>query len=561
MLRPLIVSGGGFQGVGLLECLQAVADSMPVVADVHADNVARYCCAEYVTVPPLAHEQDFSRSLLSLVRERGITHVFPATARELRLLASLCPELEDLGARTAVSRPALVSVLLDKRATADWLSSRGLPVQGAIDPLGHDYATALFGKPVAGWGGTGTVVARTRATAVRAMEQGCELHWVPLLGDFSEYSVDFAVAPDRSLSPCVLRRRTRTSGGFAVVSESVDDAELGALAARVARALRDDGGMGIFNVQLIVPHGGAAFVSDVNPRFGTSSVHGLAEGINLPAYFMGVGGAAPSGLRPPVKSIRMLHTLSVPLLDRRPAGVVFDLDDTLVDHKLWMLRKALAAHQKVAAGWNREEDFRLHMLQLVDEGERSHLIDRLAEGLGWSRDQHQVYLEAYRSVVLADTPLFADVKPSLAALAEAGLRIGILTDNPPATQRGKLANAPALSCVDAAVFAREAGGEKPRREAFLAVASELGVQPRELIMVGDNWFRDALGAIRAGYSRAFVLRRQGGFVQAHPGVPGWAGLPAGEADRIHRIDGLAALLASVLGQPSVTLRNIVETPA
>lgn len=560
MLRPLIVSGGGFQGVGLLECLQAVEGSMPVVADVHADNVARYRCAEYVTLPPLAREEDFARSLLALVRERGITHVFPATARELRMLASLSPELEASGARTAVSRPALVNVLLDKRATTEWLARRGLPVQGAIDPLSHDYATALFGKPVAGWGGAGTVVARTRTDAIRALEQESELHWVPLLEDFSEYSVDFAIAPDRSLSPCVLRRRARISGGFAVVSETVEDSELSALGARIARALRDDGGMGVFNVQLIVPRGGAAFVSDVNPRFGTSSVHGLAEGVNLPAYFMGVAAASDSP-RIPVKSIRMLQTLSVPLLDRQPAGVVFDLDDTLVDHKLWMLRKALAAHQKVATGWNREEDFRLHMLQLVDEGERSHLIDRLAEGLAWSQDQHQAYLEAYRSVVLADTPLFPDVAPALTALTDAGVRIGILTDNPPATQQGKLANARALAHVHATVFARETGGEKPRREAFVAIANQLGLPPTELVMVGDNWFRDALGAIRAGYSRAFVLQRQGGFVQAHPRIPAWAGLHPDGASRIHRIDGLAALLASVLCETTATFPSFAGTPA
>jgi HAD superfamily hydrolase (TIGR01549 family) len=276
---------------------------------------------------------------------------------------------------------------------------------------------------------------------------------------------------------------------------------------------------------------------------------------------MGVADAvAKSGIRVPVKSIRVLRTLSVPLLDRRPAGLVFDLDDTLVDHKIWMLRKALAAYRSVAGGWTPEEDFRLHMLQLVDEGERGHLIDELAEGLGWSREQHQAYLEAYRTIVLPDTPLFADVAPALATLAAAGLRIGILTDNPPATQRGKLAHAPALSCVDSVVFTREAGGEKPGGKAFLAVAGELGLPPGELAMVGDNWFRDAFGAIRAGFAHAFVLQRQGGFVQPHPGVPAWAGLSAGEAARIHRIDGLPALLASVLCDPP-TLRSTDETPA
>lgn len=552
MLRPLIVSGGGFQGVGLLECLQAVKDVAPVIADIHADNVTRYLCAEYVVVPPLADREAFERSLISLVRERGISHIFPATARELPALASLRPQLEQAGAQTAIPDSALLETLLDKRATTRWLLARRLPVQSGVDPLAHDYQQALFGKPVTGWGGVGTRIARTRDEALLAMNCSEDLHWIPLLERFDEYSVDFAIAADGGLSPCVLRKRVRTSGGFAVVSESVRDVALEALAVQVAAALAGGGGMGIFNVQLIVPENSGPLVSDINPRFGTSAVHGLSEGINLPAFFMG----APTGAaRMSFRSVRTLRTLTVPVLNSPPAGIVFDLDDTLVDHKLWMLRKASGAYEAVAHRWTPEADFRLHMLQLIDEGERSHLIDRLADGLNWSRDQHQEYLAAYRSIVLSDTPLFADAAPTLAALAAAGVRIGILTDNPPVTQRGKLANAVALSRVDAVVFSRETGKEKPSPAAFGAIAAELGLAPGELCMVGDNWFRDALGAIRAGFAHAFVLQRRGGFVQAHPDIAAWAPLAPADAARIHRIDGLAQLLTSVL--PIVSPRNLV----
>jgi FMN phosphatase YigB (HAD superfamily) len=37
----------------------------------------------------------------------------------------------------------------------------------------------------------------------------------------------------------------------------------------------------------------------------------------------------------------------------------------------------------------------------------------------------------------------------------------------------------------------------------------LGVDPSQLVMIGDNYFRDCVGAIRAGYMHALIIRRNG----------------------------------------------------
>ena len=539
MRAALIVSGGGFQGLGLWEALQCIPGVRPIIADTYADNVTRYLCADYVQIPPLSERDAFVASLSRLVREYGVQVVFPATARELPLLAQLAPILATSGVRTAVSSPQLIDILLDKCKTTAFLHGLGIPAQMSVDPAAHDFSTLLFGKPRHGWGGTGTATARSAEEAIHHEASAGEggLVWFPLVAGFEEYSADFAILESGDVSPVVLRRRVRTSGGYAVITESVCDSAILALAEATAGGLAKEGGLGIFNVQVIAPQGVAAFVSDVNPRFGTSAVHGLAEGLNLAGFFLDAAPGSQPSARQPAKTVRHLKTIALPLLQVWPKGVVFDLDDTLVDHKLWMAAKVIGAHREAAHAWVGEAEFLAHALQLIDEGEKARLIDRLAECFSWREDRRLELLAAYRNADPGPTPLYPDVRTVLADLVRAGFKLAILTDNPPTTQRAKLARSGVSDLFSATVFAREVGGEKPCAAAFAAAAEALSLPPGELCMVGDNYFRDALGAIRNGYAAAFVLRRDGSFLRSHGGITGLIGHPG----RIHPIDSLVAL--------------------
>jgi len=552
MRSVLVISGGGFQGLGLLQALQEIPDVRPIVADIHADNVTRYVCTDYHTVPPVSDRATFRSALFHLIEQEKVEAIFPATARELPLLAELRNELEGVGASVAVASAGLVGVLLDKVSTVAFLRESGLPTQAPVAPATHDFSTGLFGKPRAGWGGIGTVVAHS-LEAVGRFELASppkSMLWFPLVDNFDEYSADFAVTISGDLSPIVLRKRLRTSGGFAVISESSNDAGLLDISHAAATSLIAAGARGIFNMQMIRPPGEEAFISDVNPRFGTSAVHGLAEGVNLAGFFMDgpIGKPNPdSSPRRLVKTVRLLKTISLPKLDVRPKGIVFDLDDTLVDHKLWMAAKVEGAYDAVARNWIGAHEFRLHALQLVDEGERSHLIDQLAGRFSWTEEQRMAFLAAYRSVRVEPTPLFADVVPVLASLKESGFRMAVLTDNPPATQRAKIENARGLDVLSSVVYSRDTGHEKPSPAAYAAAASSLSMAPADLCMVGDNYFRDAVGAISSGYASAIIVKRQGSFLQSHFGLAEIMGADS-HGNRIHHVEGLNALREILLYQ-------------
>lgn len=104
----------------------------------------------------------------------------------------------------------------------------------------------------------------------------------------------------------------------------------------------------------------------------------------------------------------------------------------------------------------------------------------------------------------------------LGLLRAQGLKLALLTDNPPSSQRAKLAACEWLEgAFDVVVFSREWGAEKPSAEPFRQVADRLGLPATSLLMVGDNAARDAVGAIRAGWLACMLVDRPGGRSRVH----------------------------------------------
>ena len=103
--------------------------------------------------------------------------------------------------------------------------------------------------------------------------------------------------------------------------------------------------------------------------------------------------------------------------------------------------------------------------------------------------------------------LYDDVEPVLRRLAEAGLRIGLISN----TQRPLeefSAHFALGGLMSAAVSSAEHGSLKPHRSIFDAALAALDVAPGDAVMVGDSVKHDIEGARRAGM-RAVLVRRSG----------------------------------------------------
>ena len=512
LTTALVVSGGGLQGAAIIKSLRMVGGVRILVADCYDENVGRFDADGYLVAPLLSDEAAFAAFLHRVCREESVDHLFPITDLELDIFSREKPALQAAGTRVWVCSPAILAVARNKLSLAQWLLTKGLPtLPTAATPAGVGHEGPLLGKPLAGYGSKGIVKVASLAAALALPEQQREgLAWQVQLPSFDEYSIDLAISGPGQISPTYLRRRLRTSGGFAVLCEPSDEPRVSGLAQRTAMALSEDGALGVLNLQILVA-GDVMVVSDLNARAGMSLPLTLAAGGNPLALLLG----APCGQQVSGHSVRTVRTLSERLF-QRPAlhdvrGVVFDLDDTLLDQKDWIQRKLRLLWQVEQHWLPPEQDFLRLTLAILEEGERAKLFDVYARQEGLSEAQRLTLISSYRMAQPSAARLYPDVAGALLQLRRRGLRLGLLTDNPAASQRSKLKASGLETALDAVVLTGDLGSPKPAPAAFAAAARSLGLAPAQLVMVGDHLFRDSLGALNAGYQHAFHLQRAGAF--------------------------------------------------
>lgn len=190
----------------------------------------------------------------------------------------------------------------------------------------------------------------------------------------------------------------------------------------------------------------------------------------------------------------------------RTRGVLFDVDDTLVDYT-GASRLALSAHltslgQPVGHPeqdrWERVTDtaYRRYL-----SGEISFAEQRLERARAMSRQalsdaEAGAWIDGYQGHFRANWRLFPDVRPTLDVLA--GMVLGVITNSDSRVQTNKLGVLGVAGRFGCVVGVDTAGVAKPDPAIFQAGCGALGLAPTETVYVGDKLEADALGAREAG---------------------------------------------------------------
>jgi len=197
--------------------------------------------------------------------------------------------------------------------------------------------------------------------------------------------------------------------------------------------------------------------------------------------------------------------------------VLFDLDDTLLDHTA-ASRVGLAQHLEAIGHASGDDEFarwksleEQHYLRYLD-GEVSHQEQRRARtrafveplGIPLARDEEaDAWFDGYIAGARAAWRVFDDVTPCLAALGDRA--IGIITNGEEDAQRAKLI-ALGLDDIDPVVCSGTVGVAKPEARIFRIACEAAGVAPRHACYVGDRLGTDAIGAARAGLTGVWIDR-------------------------------------------------------
>lgn len=188
--------------------------------------------------------------------------------------------------------------------------------------------------------------------------------------------------------------------------------------------------------------------------------------------------------------------------------IVFDVNETLLD------LSALDPHFERVFGSAavRGEWFRQMLLSAMTVAltERYHDFSEIAAAaLTMTGERHGVTPSRRDREVIADTmrrlPPHPEVPDALDRLLARGRRLAALTNSASAAMHDQLANAGLARFFEAQISVDSVRRFKPALEVYRGAARELGVEPRQMMMVAAHGW-DLAGAMSAGCATAFVVR-------------------------------------------------------
>jgi putative hydrolase of the HAD superfamily len=195
--------------------------------------------------------------------------------------------------------------------------------------------------------------------------------------------------------------------------------------------------------------------------------------------------------------------------------VLFDLDDTLVDHSTAFQAGTRALYNSLdspvpfeyfAQAWassHRRQYDRYLAGELSYDGQRLARVREVIDPALSDQEADRVftaYLDAYE----AGWSLFPDVLACLDGLSDC--QMGIVTNGQGHQQRSKLERTGIRDRFDCIVTSEEYGRPKPQPEIFWHACSSVGQQPGRAVFVGDVYELDAIAARRAGLVGVWLNR-------------------------------------------------------
>jgi 5'-nucleotidase len=195
-----------------------------------------------------------------------------------------------------------------------------------------------------------------------------------------------------------------------------------------------------------------------------------------------------------------------------PQAIIFDTDNTLYAYERPHMLASNAAEEKAVKLLGVDAaDVRAAFAQARQLGKTASSHSRLLyfqrgiEILGrktqlvMTLDLEQTYWRTF----LSHCELFEGVREFLMALRSSGIHTAIITDLTSQIQFRKIIYFGLDDCFDYVVTSEEAGADKPSEAPFRLAISKLGVDPKDIWMIGDDPSSDIAGAQKFGMTTVF----------------------------------------------------------
>jgi carbamoyl-phosphate synthase large subunit len=309
MAVNVLMTGAGAPGAaGILKCLALDSALHVIAADANPNAIGRYIAKDFVTIP-VASDENFIASILSVCKQKNIHVLMPLVTKELLSLASNVEAFTRIGVKVMVSSAASIEIANNKSRLYEFLQWRGIAVpdfrvvehvaqfETAAKELGFPEKQICF-KPSVSNGSRGF-----RIVSSQIDEQDLLFNHKPgsafvslydairilsarnfpelLLSEYlpgDEYSVDCLARRGKSIL-IVPRLRKKILNGISAEGEFINNPEIIDYCKKIIHDLDLHGNIGI---QVKASLQGRFLIIEINPRVQGTICAALGAGINLP---------------------------------------------------------------------------------------------------------------------------------------------------------------------------------------------------------------------------------------------------------------------------------------
>ena len=203
-------------------------------------------------------------------------------------------------------------------------------------------------------------------------------------------------------------------------------------------------------------------------------------------------------------------------------AIVFDLDDTLYDYISCNRIAEEVLYKKLNELFDISEEEATTKLYEAKKRVKKQLgntaaahnrllyMQTLCELLDKNPIKYTKLLyDCYWDTMLDNMEMFDYVIPLFEEIKRRDIKIGILTDLTAHIQIRKLNKLGIEDYIDVLVTSEEAGEEKPSDKMFELVLKKLNCNPDQVVMIGDSYEKDIMGAKKMGMKTIHFKERDG----------------------------------------------------
>ena len=190
-------------------------------------------------------------------------------------------------------------------------------------------------------------------------------------------------------------------------------------------------------------------------------------------------------------------------------AVVFDLDHTLFDRYATIKKLVPQLRKHFDLGDGITDEYFIQELSYADkhfvhkgwEGIYNHLVSKgIFKTLPGFAEYTEIVLRHFRHI--AEKYDFAE--PTLKKIKSKGYKIGLITNGSHELQYKKLGMLELTALFDEIIVSGDTPYQKPDERIFLMMAERMGVEPSEMMYVGDHPLNDVEGSRKAGCVSVWV---------------------------------------------------------